>query len=139
MHGPAPAVVTNTNYASTISVADADPRIISNLIVDQTATNPSPRPSPMAAPQPVVQPAAWTACSAPPTTGERVLHPERDAGRGPVGGFNTWFTFFGQFFDHGLDLVDKGGNGTVFIPLQPDDPLFTDGSAPAIARPTSWC
>ena len=23
-------------------------------------------------------------------------------------GFNTWFTFFGQFFDHGLDLVTKG-------------------------------
>ena len=38
--------------------------------------------------------------------------------------FNSWFTFFGQFFDHGLDLVNKGGNGTVFIPLQPDDPLY---------------
>ena len=37
--------------------------------------------------------------------------------------FNSWFTLFGQFFDHGLDLVNKGGNGTVFIPLQPDDPL----------------
>ena len=34
------------------------------------------------------------------------------------------FTFFGQFFDHGLDLVNKGGSGTVFVPLQPDDPLF---------------
>ena len=32
-------------------------------------------------------------------------------------------TFFGQFFDHGLDLVTKGGSGTVFIPLKPDDPL----------------
>lgn len=39
--------------------------------------------------------------------------------------FNSWFTLFGQFFDHGLDLVNKGGNGTVFIPLQPDDPLFS--------------
>ena len=38
--------------------------------------------------------------------------------------FNLWFVFFGQFFDHGLDLVQKGGSGTVFIPLQPDDPLF---------------
>ncbi|MET0599095.1 MAG: peroxidase family protein, partial [Mesorhizobium sp.] len=38
--------------------------------------------------------------------------------------FNSWFTLFGQFFDHGLDLVAKGGNGTVFIPLLPDDPLF---------------
>ena len=41
--------------------------------------------------------------------------------------FNQWFTFFGQFFDHGLDLVTKGGSGTVFIPLQPDDPLITLG------------
>ncbi|MDC9825127.1 peroxidase family protein [Devosia sp. ZB163] len=38
--------------------------------------------------------------------------------------FNSWFTLFGQFFDHGLDLVGKGGSGTVYIPLLPDDPLF---------------
>jgi Ca2+-binding RTX toxin-like protein len=43
--------------------------------------------------------------------------------------FNSWFTLFGQFFDHGLDLVNKGGSGTVFIPLQPDDPLYVEGSA----------
>jgi Ca2+-binding RTX toxin-like protein len=43
--------------------------------------------------------------------------------------FNSWFTLFGQFFDHGLDLVAKGGNGTVFIPLMPDDPLYVEGSS----------
>src|SRR5215468_2391564 len=37
--------------------------------------------------------------------------------------FDAWFTFFGQFFDHGLDLVTKGGNGTTFVPLKADDPL----------------
>ena len=42
--------------------------------------------------------------------------------------FNSWFTLFGQFFDHGLDLVEKGGNGTVFIPLLPDDPLYVAGA-----------
>src|SRR6267143_404246 len=42
--------------------------------------------------------------------------------------FNAWMTFFGQFFDHGLDLVTKGGSGTIFIPLQPDDPLYVPGS-----------
>ena len=42
--------------------------------------------------------------------------------------FNGWMTLFGQFFDHGLDLVTKGGSGTVFIPLQPDDPLYVPGS-----------
>jgi hypothetical protein len=38
--------------------------------------------------------------------------------------YNSWFTLFGQFFDHGLDLIPKGGNGTIYIPLQPDDPLY---------------
>src|SRR5262249_14525996 len=41
--------------------------------------------------------------------------------------FDAWFTFFGQFFDHGLDLVTKAGNGTVFVPLKADHPL---GPAP---------
>ena len=42
--------------------------------------------------------------------------------------FNAWMTFFGQFFDHGLDLVTKGnGSGTTFIPLKPDDPLYVAG------------
>src|SRR5258707_2727615 len=45
-----------------------------------------------------------------------------DIGLSP--GFNAWMTFFGQFFDHGLDLVTKGNNGTVYVPLQPDDPLI---------------
>ena len=43
--------------------------------------------------------------------------------------FNGWMTLFGQFFDHGLDLVAKGGYGTVYIPLQPDDPLFVPGGS----------
>jgi Ca2+-binding RTX toxin-like protein len=43
--------------------------------------------------------------------------------------FNSWFTLFGQFFDHGLDLVNKGGSGTVMIPLSPDDPLYVPGSS----------
>ena len=42
--------------------------------------------------------------------------------------YNSWMTLFGQFFDHGLDLVSKGGSGTVYIPLQPDDPLYVEGS-----------
>ena len=43
-------------------------------------------------------------------------------------GFNSWMTSFGQFFDHGLDLVIKGGNGTVYIPLQVDDPLYDEAA-----------
>ena len=43
--------------------------------------------------------------------------------------FNGWMTFFGQFFDHGLDLISKGGNGTIYVPLQPDDPLYVPGGS----------
>ncbi|MDX2307392.1 MAG: peroxidase family protein [Hyphomicrobium sp.] len=42
--------------------------------------------------------------------------------------FNGWMTLFGQFFDHGLDLVAKGGWGSVYVPLQPDDPQYVEGS-----------
>jgi len=44
--------------------------------------------------------------------------------------FNSFFTIFGQFFDHGLDLITKNGpvNGYVMIPLQADDPLYVAGS-----------
>ncbi len=55
--------------------------------------------------------------------------------------YNSLFTFFGQFFDHGLDQAVKGG-GTVFVPLQADDPLIpgadhvlgTDDDLPADQR-----
>ena len=47
---------------------------------------------------------------------------------GLTASFNSWMTFFGQFFDHGLDLVTKSATDFVFIPLQPDDPLFVPNS-----------
>jgi Ca2+-binding RTX toxin-like protein len=35
------------------------------------------------------------------------------------------FTLFGQFFDHGLDFINKGGQGSkIIIPLAPNDPLY---------------
>ena len=43
--------------------------------------------------------------------------------------FNSFFTIFGQFFDHGLDLISKNSqSGFVFVPLAPDDPLYVAGS-----------
>ena len=54
-----------------------------------------------------------------------ILNLSPDIGLSPS--FNGWMTLFGQFFDHGLDLVGKGGSGTVYIPLQPDDPLYVEG------------
>jgi Ca2+-binding RTX toxin-like protein len=47
-----------------------------------------------------------------------------DVGLSPP--YNSVFTFFGQFFDHGVDQTVKGG-GTVFVPLKADDPLVTLG------------
>lgn len=55
-----------------------------------------------------------------------ILNLSPDIGLSPS--FNGWMTIFGQFFDHGLDLVTKGGNGTVYVPLLPDDPLYVAGS-----------
>ena len=109
-NGPAPGgVVTNTDYGASGNVADADPRIISNLVVDMnTATNP--------------------AAAAADTDGDGLVDPNVAPDEGLSAPFNSWFTFFGQFFDHGLDLVNKGGNETIFIPLQADDPLYVDGS-----------
>ena len=117
--------ITNTNYATsgpTANVADADPRIISNLIVDQTANNPAAVDANGGA-APVMSPGLDGIFG---TTDDRPVFfiPNVTPDEGLSAPFNAWFTFFGQFFDHGLDLVDKGGNGTVFIPLQADDPLI---------------
>lgn len=60
--------------------------------------------------------------------GDSVLLPNVAPDEGLSAPYNSWFTLFGQFFDHGLDLVQKSGNGTVYIPLQPDDPLYVAGS-----------
>ncbi|UUZ78256.1 hypothetical protein LP414_16745 [Polaromonas sp. P1(28)-13] len=121
--GPAPAI-TNTNYALAASVADADPRIISNLIVDDTATNPAA----VAAAAQTPGSELITGTRTDGTTFQTYFIPNVASDAGLSAPFNAWMTFFGQFFDHGLDLVTKGGNGTVFIPLQPDDPLFVPGS-----------
>ena len=55
-----------------------------------------------------------------PTSGEFFIGSE-NPGVAPV---NSWFAIFGQFFDHGLDLIGKGGNGKITIALDPSDPLY---------------
>src|SRR4051812_9427275 len=104
--GPTPAVPTSYLQTNGV-VVDSQPRTISNLVVDMNAaTNP--------------------AAAAANPDGDGVIPNVNPDGGAP---FNQWFTFFGQFFDHGLDLVNKGESGTVFIPLQPDDPLYVPGSS----------
>src|SRR5262245_38407926 len=114
-----------TSYSQTSgNVFDAQPRIISNLIVDQTDNNHA------AAAAASSTPGAGTVIS--PgldgifgTADDRPFNliPNVTPNAGLAAPFNAWFTFFGQFFDHGLDLVTKGGQDKVVILLNGDDPL----------------
>ena len=150
----------NNDYGSPLlrDVADADPRIISNLIVDQTLENPAAIVAALthagmtgAAIAPALA-EIQTAYAAVKTAtvdakasaqaildvvlaehgvemdGASIVIPNVAPDEGLSSPFNGWMTLFGQFFDHGLDLVSKGGNGTVYIPLQHDDPLYDKGA-----------
>lgn len=112
--GPGPQEAGQATSYTQLSgfVSDSKPRVISNLIADQTASNPA---------------ALVVAAGALPEPLGTLPIPNVATDVGLSAPFNSMFTFFGQFFDHGLDLVNKGGNGTVFVPLQPDDPLFVPG------------
>lgn len=142
-NGPAfPNLGDPTSYTQTTGwVEDSAPRIITNLIVDQTTANPAavaaagpgaipgdlngdgimPNP-PWQPPEPLAHPLEEWDC-----TGARRCEELFIANVAPDEGlsapFNSLFTFFGQFFDHGLDLTTKSGD-LVYMPLQEDDPLF---------------
>src|SRR4051812_31452801 len=149
---PAPPAPTSSSYAQKKgNVFDSQPRVISNLIVDQTSTNPSAvhaagfpvRSQTPAVDMPVVVPCTTDPVEANPTASPPVLaaagipagctpqhktlfipNVTTDVGLSPP--YNSVFTFFGQFFDHGVDQTVKSG-GTVFVPLKDDDPLITLG------------
>jgi Ca2+-binding RTX toxin-like protein len=124
-------------------VVDPQPRLISNLIDDQTATNPAAVAAaahPLRSQHPNI--ATAVPCTTdpdpatdPPTIADppgctpshhTLFIPNIATNAGLAPPYNSLFTFFGQFFDHGLDQTVKSG-GSVFIPLQPDDPLITLG------------
>src|SRR5262245_7523786 len=120
-------VGTPSSYKQNTGVVfDSEPRTISNLIVDQTAANPSAQ---FAHDHPCGSGNFVCGTPAPPIPGDptgALFIPNITPDFGLSAPFNLMFAFFGQFFDHGLDLVPKSG-GTVMIPLQPDDPLFVAG------------
>src|SRR5262249_34952206 len=125
------------NHAPGNVVFDSQPRLISNLIVDQTSTNPAAIDV-AAHPVRTQGDPGVIACTAdPPAATDPVgctpLHHtlfipniSTDVGLSPP--FNSWFTFFGQFFDHGVDQTVKS-DGTVIVPLRADDPLLQPGGA----------
>ncbi|NUR14764.1 MAG: heme peroxidase [Dermatophilaceae bacterium] len=133
-----------TSYAQKLAnnvVIDTQPRLISNLIVDQTSTNPAavraagfpvrtqgnPGIFPCTTdPDPTANPpvAGVPAGCVPSHHTLFIPNVTTDVGLSPP--YNALFTFFGQFFDHGVDQTVKSG-GTVFVPLRADDPLRTLG------------
>lgn len=121
--GPGPQTVgQSTHYNQTKgAVFDSQPRTVSNLISDQTATNPAAIA--VANGTPGSELVNGTRADGSPFQTYFIPNVTPDAGLSAP--YNSWFTFFGQFFDHGLDLVNKGQSGTVFVPLLDDDPLVT--------------
>src|SRR3954452_25142205 len=140
---PFPGAATPTSYKSKKGdVFDSTPRVISNLIVDQTSTTPAA----IAAAGHPVRSQDPTASSVPCTTDpdptavppvdavpanctpshKTLFIPNVTTAVGLSPPYNSWFTFFGQFFDHGVDQTVKSGS-TVFVPLRKDDPLRTLG------------
>ncbi|WP_236783068.1 peroxidase family protein [Arthrobacter sp. QXT-31] len=132
-----PPVATSYKQKSGV-VFDSQPRTISNLIVDQTSTNPAA----VAAarfpartqgnegvvpcttdPNATVEPPVAGVPAGCVPSGQTLMIPNvtTDVGLSPP--YNSLFTLFGQFFDHGVDQTVKGG-GTVFVPLKADDPLI---------------
>ncbi len=129
----------STSYAQKKgNVFDSEPRTISNLIVDQTSTNPAAvaaagnpvrtqgnegvvpcttDPDPQATPPVIEVPAGCV----PSHQTLFIPNVTTDVGLSPP--YNSLFTLFGQFFDHGVDQTVKSG-GTVFVPLKADDPLI---------------
>ncbi len=147
-----PGAGAPTTYASTSGfVFDSQPRLVSNLVVDQTKNNPAAVqafienldvpgggtyfvPGVGTSQGTLVTPTlphgtpaeiAALIASIPASATLSIPNLSPDIGLSPP--FNSWMTLFGQFFDHGLDLIDKGGAGTVFVPLAADDPLRTLG------------
>jgi Ca2+-binding RTX toxin-like protein len=107
---------------------DSSPRMISNLIVDQTPRDPNNGAS-------MYNPAAEVvAGTSKPVAGSggigfgSVEIPNVAPAGGIAPPYNSMFTYFGQFFDHGLDLVGKSATSFVTItPSDPADPLSGKG------------
>ena len=107
--GPTTSVGTPTSYAQTSGpVFDSQPRTISNLISDQTHSNPAAIAAwfqnPLA--QTAYQDAHGGASPPPgyvPTNADLQIIQNIAPDFGLTVPFNSLFTYFGQFFDHGLD------------------------------------
>ena len=124
-----PGVFPTAYWQTSGSVYDSQPRVISNLVVDQSPDNPAATAAAHAIPGAhiVTSPGLDGIFNTADDTQAYVL-PNVAPDLGLSAPFNSWFTLFGQFFDHGLDHIETGGNGTVRILLKSDDPLYQRGA-----------
>ncbi len=103
------------------AVADANPRVISNLISTMYSTSANANPA-------AAEIVAAGEGSVVDAANGTMLIPDP----GVLGGarFNQWFTAFGQFFDHGLDFIvrDSSPSAKITIQLSPLDPLYSLGA-----------
>lgn len=111
--------MTPVSYAiRDINLIDNQPRIISNLVSSQSAES--------------------LAAIGYVTPGQQKLATLDDPSSTPNGRlspltgpdnplpYSGFMTLFGQFFDHGLDFVQKGKDGLVMVQILPGDPLYND-------------
>ncbi|QNJ25849.1 hem peroxidase family protein [Synechococcus sp. SYN20] len=154
---PGPPVVLGDSYAPTTDadgnlqfgdVNDAGPRRISNLIADTTTNNPAAAIALQENLDTEIDPLPFAgknlnAYGEPVDRYGRVIttgHQDgnlteplevnvRNVAPDPAGApYNAFLTLFAQGFDHGLGHVEKGGEGTIYVPLDSDDPLYVEGS-----------
>ena len=105
------------------TVVDSHPRLISQLVANSSTRNPAGVAAAAAAEE------VGGMEIAPDITGvPQLFIPNTAPDEGLSAPTNAFITFFGQFFDHGLDLVAKGDNGVVIMPLAEDDPLYDPNS-----------
>jgi hypothetical protein len=108
------------------AVTDSSPRLISNLVATMFTSGPNANPAAAAA--------ATNGGAGAPFEGLQFNGQDTAfvANAGVLGGgrYNGWFVAFGQFFDHGLDFVnrDPDPNATVTVTLSPNDPLYSLGA-----------
>jgi Ca2+-binding RTX toxin-like protein/methionine-rich copper-binding protein CopC len=113
-------------------IQDADPRFISNVIVDQTSSNPAAIAAAGKAHRTVNDGPTAVPCDADNLPvdcvpeGETLDIPNVTTDFGLSPPYNGFFALFGQFFDHGIDFTKKTSN-MVMMPLAADDPLYVPG------------
>ncbi|MHA7209186.1 peroxidase family protein [Arthrobacter sp. MDT1-65] len=114
------------------NITDGAARFISNVIVDQTSTNPAAIASAGRAHRTVNDGPTAVPCESPGVPvdcveeGETLDIPNVTTDFGLSPPYNGMFALFGQFFDHGIDSTRKS-KSVVMMPLAADDPLYVPG------------